>query len=407
MRYWIYKALCAVVLDGTYSNLYLKDHLKEVKPKDQALASRIFYGTLQNYSLCETVWKQYVDRKVDKNLRVLLTMSVYQLLFLSKVPKYAIINDAVDIAKKVNPKASGLVNAVLRKVNTKDIAWPVDLRKKTAMRYSVPEWLMSLWTSQYGLEKAAAFAKATTAILPVYARINPLKMNVDEALANPDLEKSEFRDLYIYKGSSIESNPLYKEGKISIQDVGSYAIARFCDPKPGMKVLDCCAAPGTKALALAEMMDNQGEITATDIHEHRVKLIEAAAKRLGITIVHAKKADATKLEGLGDFDLILADVPCTGYGVMARKPDLKLKVDNRDIDKLVEVQKEILNACADHLRSGGILVYSTCTLDKKENEKQIEHFLESHENFRLEKEETIYANNKNGGFYMARLKKEI
>jgi 16S rRNA (cytosine967-C5)-methyltransferase len=185
-RNWVFKALCQVVQEGVYSNLYLKDHLDEVDPKNRALATRIFYGTIQNYTLCEYVWKKYVTKKVPKKINILLTMSVYQMLFLDKVPVYAVVNDAVKIARVVNPSLAGLVNAVLHKVQQNPIELPEHTLEKIAVRYSVPEWLIRMWQAQYGLEKAQQMAKLSNQAMPVIVRANPLQSNETDFENNPD-----------------------------------------------------------------------------------------------------------------------------------------------------------------------------------------------------------------------------
>jgi 16S rRNA (cytosine967-C5)-methyltransferase len=406
-RNWVFKALCQVVQEGVYSNLYLKDHLDEVDPKNRALATRIFYGTIQNYTLCEYVWKKYVTKKVPKKINILLTMSVYQMLFLDKVPVYAVVNDAVKIARVVNPSLAGLVNAVLHKVQQNPIELPEHTLEKIAVRYSVPEWLIRMWQAQYGLEKAQQMAKLSNQAMPVIVRANPLQSNETDFENNPDFVLLK-KPLYIYKGSqSLPEHPFYKQGKISAQDEGSYDIAALASPKPQDKVLDVCAAPGTKTMAMAEMMQNTGSILALDVHEHRTRLIANDARRLHLKNVQAKTQDSTDLSEIDElFDVVLCDVPCSGYGVLARKPDLKLRMKSSDMDTLIPLQRKLFEQAANHVVPGGRLVYSTCTINKKENEKQVEFFLQNHPEFELIKEETIFPDVQKDGFYMAALKKK-
>ncbi len=394
MRKWLWKALDEVVNKEVYSNLYLRNHLHEVSERDRALATRIFYGTIQNYRYCRACWSKFVKNKVNDKMDVLLTMSTYQLLFLDKVPSYAIVNDAVNIAKKINVKYAGLTNAVLHKVKhieTKDVA----------LKYSLPDWLYKMWVSQYGQEQALIMAKASVNILPFYVRRNVLKTEVE------DFSSSEFlcvKDpLYIYTQNDYFHHPYYQKGYMSAQDEGSFAIARFVDPKENEKILDCCAAPGTKTMAMAEMMYNKGHIDSFDLHAHRKDLIESDAKRLGIDIVHAGVQDATKFKSSVLYDRILCDVPCSGYGVLSRKPDIKLRMLPEDMDTLIPLQYAILNNVCQYVKEGGIIVYSTCTMNKKENEKQIQRFLKEHDMFRLVDEVNIFSDSKQDGFYMAKL----
>lgn len=394
MRKWLWKALDEVVNKEVYSNLYLRNHLHEVSERDRALATKIFYGTIQNYRYCRACWSKFVENKVNDKMDVLLTMSTYQLLFLDKVPSYAIVNDAVNIAKRINVKYAGLTNAVLHKVKhieTKDVA----------LKYSLPDWLYKMWVSQYGQEQALIMAKASVNILPLYVRRNVLKTEVE------DFSSSEFicvKDpLYIYTQNDYFHHPYYQKGYMSAQDEGSFAIAKFVDPKENEKILDCCAAPGTKTMAMAEMMYNKGHIDSFDLHAHRKDLIESDAKRLGIDIVHAGVQDATKFKSSVLYDRILCDVPCSGYGVLSRKPDIKLRMLPEDMDTLIPLQYAILNNVCQYVKEGGFIVYSTCTMNKKENEKQIQRFLKEHDMFRLVDEVNIFSDSKQDGFYMAKL----
>lgn len=394
MRKWLWKALDEVVNKEVYSNLYLRNHLHEVSERDRALATRIFYGTIQNYRYCRACWSKFVKNKVNDKMDVLLTMSTYQLLFLDKVPSYAIVNDAVNIAKKINVKYAGLTNAVLHKVKhieTKDVA----------LKYSLPDWLYKMWVSQFGQEQALIMAKASVNILPLYVRRNVLKTEVE------DFSSSEFicvKDpLYIYTQNDYFHHPYYQKGYMSAQDEGSFAIAKFVDPKENERILDCCAAPGTKTMAMAEMMYNKGHIDSFDLHAHRKDLIESDAKRLGIDIVLAGVQDATKFKSSVLYDRILCDVPCSGYGVLSRKPDIKLRMLPEDMDTLIPLQYAILNNVCQYVKEGGIIVYSTCTMNKKENEKQIQRFLKEHDMFSLVDEVNIFSDSKQDGFYMAKL----
>lgn len=404
MRSWVFKALCSVVLEGTYSNLYLKNHLKEVPKKDQALCTRIFYGTIQNYDYCQYIYRQFTNRKkIESKIDVLLVMSVYQIKFLDKVPDYAICNEAVNLAKKVNSKSAGFVNAILHKVIQNEIKLPADEVERIAIMNSIKPWLIRMWCSQYGLDTAEKIAMHSNTTLPIVVRRNSLLIDEENFLKDPYIEKIKDSELYVYIGEEISSHPYYVKGYMSAQDPGSYQIARTLDVKCEEKVLDVCSAPGTKAMALAQFMNNRGTIDCLDIHGHRVQLIKKDAKRLHVDIIHAYCKDATKILDLGLYDRVLCDVPCSGYGVLARKPDIKLRMKSEDMDSLIKIQREILASAASHVKENGCLVYSTCTLNKKENEKQIEYFIKNHPGFALEKEETLFPNEYSGGFFIAKL----
>lgn len=403
MRYWIYKALMEVIVKGQYSNLYLKHHLNQCPAKDRPLATHIFYGTLQNKGYLEYVIYQYVSQKVPVKVEILLMMGIYQLFFLDKVPAYAVVNESVKLTEKISPAHKGLVNAVLHRVCQQDIVLPEKEEARLAVQYSVPEWLVSMWKAQYGIEKTREILPWTLQTLPVYVRRNPLRSSLSD-FATKDFTPV-CKDLFIYHGDNIGSHPYYLQGKMSIQDLGSYEIACFLEASSKMNVLDACAAPGTKTMAIAERMHDQGQIISLDLHAHRVHLIEKDAKRLGLTCIKPQCQDARHLEHLGQFDRVLCDVPCSGYGILARKPDIRIRMQSSDMDTLIPLQKEILYSCANHVADNGILVYSTCTINKKENEKQIETFLRDHEDFALCAEKTIFPDRGMDGFYMAKLVK--
>lgn len=398
MRYWVYRALYEVIVHQVYSNLYLKNNLYQVDCKDQALATNIFYGTIQNYSFCQYVWKQYAYYKVSDKIDVLLSMSVYQLIFLDKVPSYAIVNEAIEIAKKEEPRSKGFVNAILRKINKNKINYPENEFNRLSIQYSLPVWLLKMWDKQYGSMQMRNMLPYCNQIMPLYIRYNP----------NYTFETTYEHicgTLYKTNLNQIANNQLYKDGKISVQDEGSYQICLFLDIKENMNVLDCCAAPGTKSMAIAEMLHHSGHVDCIELHEHRKELIEKDIQRLSLNNVSCFCQDARDLSSFLEYDRVLCDVPCSGYGVLSRKPDIKLKMKPEDMDTLIPLQYEILESASKHVKKGGILVYSTCTINKKENEKQIEKFIENHSNYECLEMKTIFPQKEKDGFYMAKLKR--
>lgn len=398
MRYWVYRALYEVIVHQVYSNLYLKNNLYQVDCKDQALATNIFYGTIQNYSFCQYVWKQYAHYKVSDKIDVLLSMSVYQLIFLDKVPSYAIVNEAIEIAKKEEPRSKGFVNAILRKINKNKINYPENEFNRLSIQYSLPVWLLKMWDKQYGSMQMRNMLPYCNQIMPLYIRYNP----------NYTFETTYEHicgTLYKTNLNQIANNQLYKDGKISVQDEGSYQICLFLDIKENMNVLDCCAAPGTKSMAIAEMLHHSGHVDCIELHEHRKELIEKDIQRLSLNNVSCFCQDARDLSSFLEYDRVLCDVPCSGYGVLSRKPDIKLKMKPEDMDTLIPLQYEILESASKHVKKGGILVYSTCTINKKENEKQIEKFIENHSNYECLEMKTNFPQKEKDGFYMAKLKR--
>lgn len=407
-----FQLLKEICIKKKYSNLVLRSELDRADPKDKGFVTQVVYGTLQNYRLCRYQWEPFVKRMPDDEVCVLLDMSVYQLLFMEKAPAYAIINEMVKITKKrIHAKYGNLVNAVLHKVEKQqERELTGSLEEQLAIATSHPLWLVNMWKAQYGYETAEQICHSNMETKPNAARVNTWKMSRDELLEKDhDFKKGSLSvDAVLYQGSSIFATSYYKDGLISIQDEASQLVARMMDPIPGEQVLDVCSAPGTKSMHMAELMKNEGRIVCGDIHEHRVELIKQGAQRLGLTNIKALVMDATKLEEIGEelFDRVLCDVPCSGYGVLARKSDIKYHMDSSDMDTLIPLQQEILQTSSKHVKDGGILVYSTCTLNKKENEKQVEKFLKDHEEFTLVDQKTIFPfTYHTDGFFLAKMMK--
>lgn len=406
----ILKEIC---IQKRYSNLVLQKKLEHLEGKDKGLVTQIVYGTLQNYRYCRFQWESYVNKMDNDEVALLLDMSVYQMLFMDKVPSYAIINDAVEITKrKINGRYGNLVNAVLHKVDKAGRKEPSGKKEKVlAIRTSHPDWIVSMWIAQYGYETAEKICESNLEIKPVTARVNPLKTDANALMETEPLfvKGHVAANALHYQGNHLAATTYYQDGLVSIQDEASQLVADLVDPQPGEKILDVCSAPGTKACHMAELMKDEGEILCGDIHEHRVELIKEGADRLGISCIKAVVMDAVKLEGLEEesFDRVLCDVPCSGYGVLANKSDIKYHMSSTDMDTLIPLQKEILQKAGTMVKSGGVLVYSTCTLNKKENEKQIEHYLKTHEEFTLVSQETVFPfTYQSDGFFMAKLIKK-
>lgn len=403
----ILKEIC---IQKRYSNLVLQNKLENVDGKDKGLVTQIVYGMLQNYRYCRYQWESYVKKMDNDEVALLLDMSVYQLLFMDKVPSYAVINDAVEITKrKINGRYGNLVNAVLHKVDQAGRKEPTGKKEQVlAIKTSHPDWIVSMWSAQYGYETAEKICESNLEIKPVTARVNTLKTSKEALLKEEPLftEGRIAEDALCYQGNHLAATSYYQDGLISIQDEASQLVAYLMDPQPKEMILDVCSAPGTKACHMAQLMNNEGTIICGDIHEHRVKLIKEGAARLGITCIEARVMDAMVLDGLMEqsFDRVLCDVPCSGYGVLANKSDIKYHMQSSDMDTLIPVQKAILEKAGTMVKSGGVLVYSTCTLNKKENEKQIEQFLKQHEEFVLDSQQTLFPfTYHSDGFYMAKL----
>lgn len=396
--------LCRVMLEGGYASLLMRSMPRELSAEDRALVSEIVYGTLRNKDMLERQWKDLAKGRVRPKTAVLLDLSVYQIQYMSRIPLYAVIHEAVELAEK---REKGFVNAVLHAVSKQEL---LDAEGEgleyEAVKTSHPLFLLKLWSAQYGEETALAIARHDQKPSRVYARINTLKAARKEF----EIDGVTFyeNDCFSYEGDLVHSTWL-AEGKALIQDRASQKIAPLLDVQDGMRVLDVCASPGTKTQQIACLMHNKGVIDAHDLYPERVKLIDALMERTGVSIVRASVHDGTvSLKETAVYDRILIDAPCSGLGDLSHKPEIRYHVTPESLDELVQLQKEILSANADSLKPGGKLVYSTCTLNRKENEGQISRFLNEHPDYQLLEEHTVFPFEEDtDGFYMACLKKSL
>ena len=400
-RQYALNVLEQVVVNHGYANLLLRKQM-DFSVQDMGLISEIVYGTLRNYTWLEYQWKHFA-KSVRPKTAVLLNMSVYQMLYLDKVPDYAVINEAVEMSSK---KDKSFVNAVLRKVQKQQerAIESTDEIETAALRFSHPLWLLKLWSAHYGKETALKIAEHDQTRGQVYGRINTLKITKEE------LQKDErvhfLNDISFTFDGNLTDTDWFRNGQVIIQDIASAMIPEYLEAEPGMRVLDVCAAPGTKTQEIAMLMKDTGRIDACDLYEHRVELISRLMERTGVSIVNAQVRDGTQPAQDVLYDRILADVPCSGLGDLRGKPEIRLHTSPEDLDELAVIQKKILAASAQSLKPGGILVYSTCTLNRKENENQIALFLKEHPEFTLMKEKTFFPFELNSdGFYVAQLKK--
>ncbi len=404
------KVLYEIEKTKAYSNIALDKALKQARKerqqekidkRDAGFISEIVYGTISWKLTIDEIIKKYSHikwNKISPWILNILRMSIYQILFLDKVPKSAAVNEGVQLAKRYGHKASGnFVNAILRNVEKKDYEAFFQIENKVekiAKTNSMPIWLVEELLKQNTQKQVEEICKASNVKPKLFIRINHLKSDKKTLIQNLEKEgiiikeqKGNSDFLIIQGAKNLENIKAYQEGKFSIQDEAAGLIPKILNPKPNEKVLDACSSPGGKTAYMAERMNNQGEIQAWDLHEHRVKLVENATKRLGITIVETKVKDATLYEEkyFEYFDKILLDVPCLGIGVLKRKPDIKWKRQKQDIFQIAKTQEKILNNCCNYLKKGGQLVYATCSILKEENEERIEQFLKTHENFKIEK----------------------
>lgn len=395
----IWDILNRVILEQAYASLLMRSLPQDLSRPDIGFISEIVYGTLRNKDFLELQWRNLARGKVRPKTAVLLDFSVYQLLFTDRVPSYAVISQAVDL---VPPRDKGFVNAILRAVQKRGRIDPVETGLEgAAIRTSHPLFLLRMWAKQYGEDKAIAIAEQDQKPAAVYARRNPLKLSAEE-LAAQGIATIE-GDCFRFQPDVVPAQWL-SEGKIIIQGRSSQKVVPYLDAKSGMRVMDVCSAPGTKAQQIAAAMNNEGEILAYDIYPERVKLIDSLMARTGVSIVKAQVRDGTKELEAGSplFDRILIDAPCSGLGDLSHKPEIRFHITPQSLDALSALQKKLLDVNARYLKAGGRLVYSTCTLNKKENEKQVQSFLLAHDDFRLIEEHTMFPmDEESDGFYVA------
>ena len=403
------KILYKMDKDNSYSNILLNESFNKIRKegnknnldnRDFAFISEILYGVTTWKLTLDEIIKKYSKIKLNKlSLWILniLRLSIYQIVFLDKIPKSAAVNEGVNLAKKYGNKGSiGFTNAVLRKVTKKDYEEFFSIKdenKRLSFCYSMPLWIIEeLKEEGFSYNKIENFCKASILRPKVSIRVNRLKTSKEELKAILEKEgvKSEegiLEDFLILdKVNNIENLEPFKNGLFTVQDEVAGLSALVLEPKEQEILLDACSSPGGKTTYLAEMMKNKGEIFAFDVYEHRTKLVEENSKRLGINIIKTKVNDAScyNEDYKNKFDKILLDVPCLGIGVLKRKPDIKWQKKKEDIEEIGKLQFEILNTCSKYLKSGGEIVYSTCSVFKKENRDIIEKFLGKNSNFKLD-----------------------
>lgn len=391
-----------VRMDG-WSDGALKKRLSDagLDSRDAALATRLCFGVLQNKLLLDYYLSRFSNtplKRMETKVVLLLRLGLYQMLFLTRVPHSAAVNSAVELAHKYckNARAAGLVNGILRAVERKlDDLPPLpyeDRAEHLSIRYSHPRWLVERWLTLLGEEETQRLLAADNSPVPVAAQVNTCRIGGEELaqrLLREGVETTPhpwLTDCLLLGGTgNLEELASYREGLFYIQDPASRLAVIASGVRPGMRVLDCCAAPGGKSFALAIAMGNEGEILSCDLHPHKKKLMQAGRDRLGLTCMTPMTADACvfREEWAGQFDLVLADVPCSGLGVIAKKPDVREK-DPEQIAKLPAVQYSILENVSQYVKPGGALLYSTCTLLPEENGGVIDRFLGAHADFAAE-----------------------
>ncbi|MBQ7075458.1 MAG: 16S rRNA (cytosine(967)-C(5))-methyltransferase RsmB, partial [Clostridia bacterium] len=375
----------------------------------------IVYGVTDKRRRLDYIIENYSTQKLNKIsvwIKNILRMGIYQILFMDKIPPSAAVNESVKLAKRYGHGASaGFVNAMLRNiVRNGDVTYPKD---NISIFYSVPDWMTDLFVSQYGLENTIKIFDAFSKVSPTTIRVNRIKTTTDVLKARLEnagikVKNTDYDDiLEISDFGDIGKLKEYKEGLFTPQDVSAYLTGTTLNPEKNDFIIDVCAAPGGKTTHLAEIINNDGTIIAFDLYPHKVDIIESNCKRLGITCVNANVWDSMKLneEYIGKADKVLADVPCSGLGVIGKKFDIKWHRTPEDLKEIIKMQDIILENASKYLKHGGELVYSTCTINKQENEEVVNRFIEK-SNFKITEEKTIMPYDGSDGFYICKMTKE-
>ncbi len=427
-------AITAFRKKNAWSDGFLRNEIRknELSPRDAALASEIANGVLENSLLINYYISKFSSIKLNKispGILDILQMAVYQILFLDRIPDSAAVNDAVNRAKRNNQKAAGFVNAITRKISSSKENLP-EIEGSTeeilSVKYSHPQELVRKLSEEFGVEICEKILIENNRKPKVYARVNTLKTTPEALLSQKEETSLSFSEgklqnsVKISFSGSIEKNEAFLKGEFHVQDEASQLAATLLSPQKNSRVLDACAAPGGKSFLLAELMENTGEIISCDIYEHKLKLIEAGARRLGIKTIKPILRDASVFVPEYDqsFDYILADVPCSGLGIIRKKPDIRYKM-LEEISELPHLQSKILQNVSRYLKPGGALVYSTCTILSEENSRVVEAFLGENEDFCEEKAEIEISHIKENfgitllphisgtdGFYMCKLRRK-
>ena len=402
--------------EGAYANLELKSSISpETDKRDRAFITSLVYGVMSRRLTLDYIIEQYSKikmKKLSKYIHIILQMGLYQIFFTEKIPQSAAVNESVKLASRYGHRASaGFVNGILRAAASNGIKYPADGIKRLSVMYSFPEWICEKWVRELGESFTEEMLAALNSEPQLTLRPNRLKITAEtlaDRLQKNGAQAEVKNGAVVCSGLNVGADELYKQGFYTVQDRAAMTAAETLAPKAGELVIDMCAAPGGKTTHMAELMENEGKILAFDIHEHKIHLIEENAERLGISIITAQKADASKprAELAGTADKVLCDVPCSGWGIVRRKPDIKY--NRSPEDSFFEIQYAILKSGAEYLKTGGELVYSTCTVEKSENEGVTGFFLENNTDFEKVFEKTYYPNvDGTDGFYICKIRKAM
>ena len=425
VRELILDVLLEITKNGEYSHIAIKNTLDKyqyLEKQERSFLTRVCEGTLENMILIDYVINQFSKVKVNKMkpvIRCILRSSVYELKFMDSVPVSATCNEAVKLAQKKGfHNLKGFVNGVLRNIsrNLEQISMPDEEKepeKWLSVKYSMPEWLIEKWQKQYDKTQLEEMFQAFLEKSATSIRVNTEKTTKEELIKELEAEQITVMEneevpnaLYIDGYDFLSGITAFQEGMFYVQDVSSMLVSLWAEPKEGAQVIDVCAAPGGKSIHMAELLHGTGMVEARDLTEYKVSLIEENIERCGLTNIRAKQADARVLEedSVGKADIVIADLPCSGLGVIGKKPDIKYKMSEAKCAELAALQREILHTVQNYVKSGGVFMYSTCTINPQENEENVQWFLKEHADFELERQQQILPKKgKNDGFFLARM----
>ena len=418
-----YHVLMDVESKKSYSNLAMNHNIICYRPSKPAFVRELVYGVLENKLLLDYVINKLIPRDVKKvrtNDLTILRMGIYQLAKMNSVPEYAAVNESVNLAKKYSHGKEGFINGVLRSyINDKySIKLPDRSEDEVyylSVKYSYAPWIIRLWLESYKVDFVEELLKAGNETADTAIRLNWLKVIKKDLIRN--LEKKGFtvregeysQNALHVTGGELTETSFYKNGLFSIQDEASQLAAQVLDPRQGDIIMDICAAPGGKTLAIAERMNNRGLIIASDIYKRKVEIIDKEARRLGVSIIQTKTWDGTKVDSsmIGKADRVIVDAPCTGLGVIRRKPEIKYKEKNAATAELPRKQLILLSVASSYVKPGGVLMYCTCTIDPYENERVVSDFLRKNPAFKAVDTKQLLPNvNGTDGFFMCKMEKD-
>ena len=428
-RYISVVVLDKIFNDKAYSNLILRNYLKKsnLKDIDKKLVTEVVYGTVKYKLSIDNILNKFVKKIDEQHIStIILRSALYQLNYLDRIPEYAVLNESVEISKKLCKGKSSFVNGVLRNyLRNKDCI--KNLENTLEQEYSFVSWMIKLFKDQFPDEYINIMESLNDRAEVCY-RINSHKISKEEFVqrfANLDFEiihKSR-NAIKIKNLSNIFEDEVYKKGFVTVQDLSSQIVCEIMNPNENDFILDLCGAPGGKSTYLAELIRDNGKIISCDIHRHKINLISQNSKRLGLKSVEPKLNDALILneDFVECFDKVLLDAPCSGLGVIRKKPEIKWFKNQQDLEQIINIQRKMIETSSNYVKSGGILMYTNCTLNKNENENIVKEFLENNKNFVLEelnlelfcdlkiklneKMVTLLPSGLNDGFFISKLKK--